>query len=173
MEMARTGSMIDGGDRTGMAEEQEPIAVIGPIDIMTIMERIPHRYPFLLIDRIEEVVPYQSAVGIKCVSINENYFQGHFPQKPIMPGVLIVEAMAQTAGVMVVTSLGPESEGKLVYFMSVEEAKFRRPVVPGDRIRINISKRQNRGMVWKFSGEAYVDDKLVAEATFSAMIRDS
>lgn len=156
-----------------MADQQEPMKKIEDIDIMTVMERIPHRYPFLMIDRIEEVVPYEYAIGIKCVSINESFFQGHFPRKPIMPGVLIVEAMAQTAGVMVVTSLGPEAEGKLVYFMSVEEAKFRRPVFPGDRMHIRVNRRQNRGMVWKFFGEAFVEDKLVAEAAFSAMIRDS
>jgi 3-hydroxyacyl-[acyl-carrier-protein] dehydratase len=156
-----------------MAEDQGDTGKVEDIDIPSIMKRIPHRYPFLLVDRIQEVVPYDYAIGIKCVSVNENYFQGHFPQKPIMPGVLIIESMAQTAGVMVVTSLGPESEGKLVYFMSVEEAKFRRPVVPGDRMLVRVERRQNRGMVWKFYGEAYVDDKLVAEASFSAMIRDS
>jgi len=125
-----------------------------------------------MIDRIDNVVPYESAVGIKCVSIGEPHFQGHFPGKPVMPGVLIIESMAQTAGVMVVTSLGPESEGKLVYFMSIEEAKFRRPVVPGDRMEVHVVKKQNRGQVWKFRGEARVDGKVVAEATFSAMIRD-
>jgi 3-hydroxyacyl-[acyl-carrier-protein] dehydratase len=156
-----------------MAEDQSDSGKVENIDILSIMQRIPHRYPFLMIDRIEEVVPYDYAIGIKCVSINENFFQGHFPQKPIMPGVLIIESMAQTAGVMVVTSLGPDAEGKLVYFMSVEEAKFRRPVVPGDRLRVRVSRKQNRGMVWKFHGEAFVEDKLVAEATFSAMIRDS
>ncbi|MDF1748633.1 MAG: 3-hydroxyacyl-ACP dehydratase FabZ [Alphaproteobacteria bacterium] len=142
------------------------------IDVLKVMERIPHRYPFLMIDRIENVIPYESAIGIKCVSIGEPHFQGHFPGKPVMPGVLIIESMAQTAGVMVVTSLGPESEGKLVYFMSIEEAKFRRPVVPGDRMEVHVVKKQNRGQVWKFRGEARVDGKVVAEATFSAMIRD-
>ena len=142
------------------------------IDVLKVMERIPHRYPFLMIDRIDNVVPYESAVGIKCVSIGEPHFQGHFPGKPVMPGVLIIESMAQTAGVMVVTSLGPDSEGKLVYFMSIEEAKFRRPVVPGDRMEVHVTKKQNRGQVWKFRGEARVDGKIVAEATFSAMIRD-
>ena len=142
------------------------------IDVLKVMERIPHRYPFLMIDRIDNVVPYESAVGIKCVSIGEPHFQGHFPGKPVMPGVLIIESMAQTAGVMVVTSLGPESEGKLVYFMSIEEAKFRRPVVPGDRMEVHVVKKQNRGQVWQFRGEARVDGKVVAEATFSAMIRD-
>ena len=142
------------------------------IDVLRIMDRIPHRYPFLLVDKVREVVPYESAHGIKCVSINEPFFQGHFPGKPVMPGVLIIEAMAQTAGVMVVSSLGPESEGKLVYFMSVDEAKFRRPVEPGDYMHIHVSKKQNRGQVWKFNGKAIVDEKVVAEATFAAMIRD-
>jgi 3-hydroxyacyl-[acyl-carrier-protein] dehydratase len=142
------------------------------IDVNRVMERIPHRYPFLMIDRVAEVVPYESAIGIKCVSIGEPHFQGHFPNYPVMPGVLIIESMAQTAGVMVVTSLGPESEGKLVYFMSVEEAKFRRPVVPGDRMEVHVTKKQNRGPVWKFEGRAIVDGNLCAEATFAAMIRD-
>lgn len=142
------------------------------IDVVRIMDRIPHRFPFLMIDKIKEVIPYESAVGIKCVSMGEPHFQGHFPGKPVMPGVLIVESMAQTAGVMVVTSLGPESEGKLVYFMSVEDAKFRRPVEPGDTMEVHVVKKQNRGQVWKFRGEARVDGKIVAEATFAAMIRD-
>ncbi len=156
-----------------MAEDIAKTDSVSDIDILTIMQRIPHRYPFLLVDRIREVVPYDYAVGIKCVSMNEPFFQGHFPGKPVMPGVLVVESMAQTAGVMVVTSLGPESEGKLVYFMSVEEAKFRRPVFPGDYMTVRVERRHHRGMVWKFAGEAYVEDKLVAEAVFSAMIRDS
>lgn len=147
-------------------------AYLQDIDIVRAMERIPHRFPFLMIDRIQQVIPNESAIGIKCVSIGEPHFQGHFPGKPVMPGVLIIESMAQTAGVMVVSSLGPESEGKLVYFMSIEEAKFRRPVVPGDRMEVHVHKKQSRGAVWKFSGEAFVDGKVCAQATFSAMIRD-
>lgn len=143
-----------------------------PIDILTIMDRIPHRYPLLLVDRVVEFTLDVSAVAIKNVTINEPHFLGHFPQKPIMPGVLIIESMAQTAGVFVVTCLGPEAEGKLVYFMSVEEAKFRRPVEPGDQLRITVTKKQSRGPVWKFDGKAHVDGALVAEATFTAMIRD-
>lgn len=143
------------------------------IDINRVMERIPHRYPFIMIDKVIELVPFESAVGLKCVSMGEPHFQGHFPGKPIMPGVLIVESMAQTAAVMVVSSLGPDSEGKLVYFMSVEEAKFRRPVVPGDSMHVHVVKKHQRGPVWKFHGEAKVDGKLCAEATFAAMIRDS
>jgi len=142
------------------------------IDILRIMEMIPHRYPFLLVDRIVEFVHGERAVGLKNVSMNEPHFQGHFPGKPVMPGVLIVEAMAQTAGIMVVNTLGKESEGKLVYFMSIEDARFRKPVVPGDALYIHVSKTQNRRNVWKFKGEAMVDGQLVAEATFSAMIMD-
>lgn len=141
-------------------------------DINRIMEVLPHRYPFLMIDRVVDVKPNESAVGIKNVSINEGFFQGHFPGAPIMPGVLIVESMAQTAGVLVIETLGPGSEGKLVYFMTVDQARFRRPIEPGDQVRILVEKQRNRGNVWKFTGKAFVDEKLVAEATFAAMIRD-
>jgi len=141
-------------------------------DVMRIMEMIPHRYPFLLIDRVVDIRRDVSAVGIKNVSINEAHFQGHFPRQPVMPGVLIIEAMAQTAAVLVVETLGPEAEGKLVYFMSVDNARFRKPVFPGDQLLIHVSKERNRGPVWKFKGEAKVDGGLMAEATFAAMIRD-
>ncbi len=142
------------------------------IHIERVMEMIPHRYPFLMIDRVDEVVANESAVGIKNVSINEPYFQGHFPRRAVMPGVLIIEAMAQTAAVLVVETLGAESEGKLVYFMTVEGARFRRPVVPGDTLRVHVSKLQNRRNVWKFRAEARVDGAVAAEATYSAMILD-
>jgi 3-hydroxyacyl-[acyl-carrier-protein] dehydratase len=142
------------------------------LDVARIMQLIPHRYPFLLIDRIVDVVPFASATGIKNVSINEPHFQGHFPQRPVMPGVLIIEAMAQTAGALVVHSLGQEAEGKLVYFMTIENARFRRPVVPGDQLHIHVVKERNRGNVWKFNGEAKVGGALCAEATYSAMILD-
>src|ERR687886_1386551 len=138
---------------------------VAVIDIQRIVEMIPHRYPFLMIDRVVDVVPNDSAVGIKNVSINEPHFQGHFPQRPVMPGVLIIEAMAQTAAVLVVQTLGREAEGKLVYFMSVDNARFRRPVVPGDSMRVHVTKQRNRGNVWKFVGEAHVEGRLVAEAT--------
>ena len=133
---------------------------------------IPHRYPFLLIDGIQTLTPDESATGIKNVSVNEPFFEGHFPDRPVMPGVLIIESMAQTAGCLVVASLGKESEGKLVYFMTIENARFRKPVVPGDRLVINVQKLRSRGSVFKFSGKAFVGEVLAAEATFSAMIVD-
>ena len=144
-----------------------------PIDIKRIMRMIPHRYPFLMVDRVVEVVPDTSAIGIKNVTINEPFFQGHFPEHPVMPGVLIIESMAQTAAVLVVETLGSDAEGKLVYFMSVENARFRKPVMPGDQIRVIVTKERNRGNVWKFRAEPRVDDTLMAEATYSAMIMDA
>ena len=144
--------------------------VLDKIDVTRIMELIPHRSPFLLIDRVEKLHPYESAVGIKCVTINEPFFQGHFPGQPVMPGVLIIEAMAQTAATVVIYSLGTERKGKLVYFMSVENARFRRPVTPGDRMLINVQRLHNRRNVWKFSSEVMVEDQKVAEAAFTAMI---
>jgi 3-hydroxyacyl-[acyl-carrier-protein] dehydratase len=140
------------------------------LDIQRIMEMIPHRYPFLMIDRLVDVVANERATGIKNVSINEPHFQGHFPSRPVMPGVLIIEAMAQTAAVLVVHTLGPEAEGKLVYFMSVDYARFRRPVVPGDCLHVRVTKQRHRGNVWKFEGRAEVQGQLMAEAVFAAMI---
>lgn len=151
----------------------KPQEVATEIDILRIMQMIPHRYPFLMIDRVVDVTPGEAATGIKNVSINESYFQGHFPQRPVMPGVLIIEAMAQTAAVLVVHTLGPEAEGKLVYFMSVDNARFRRPVFPGNTLAVRVVRLRNRGNVWKFDGQALVEGKLVAEATFAAMIMDS
>ncbi|MBL6957608.1 MAG: 3-hydroxyacyl-ACP dehydratase FabZ [Rhodospirillales bacterium] len=142
-------------------------------DIERIMEMIPHRYPMLMIDRVIDIVPDTSAVGVKNVSINESFFQGHFPTRPIMPGVLIIEAMAQTSAVLVVETLGQETEGKLVYFMSIDSARFRKPITPGDTVHIHVVKQRNRGNVWKFKGEAKVGDTLMAEATFAAMIVDN
>jgi 3-hydroxyacyl-[acyl-carrier-protein] dehydratase len=143
------------------------------IDILRIREMIPHRYPFLMIDRVVEIIPEESAVGIKNVSINEPYFAGHFPQRPVMPGVLIIEAMAQTSAVLVVQTIGAAAEGKLVYFTNIENARFRRPVVPGDTLRVRVTKQRNRLSVWKFAGEAYVDGQVVAEATYAAMLMDA
>lgn len=146
--------------------------VVDLIDIERVMQLIPHRYPFLMIDKVVNVVPSVQATGIKNVSINEFYFQGHFPDHPVMPGVLIIEAMAQTAAVLVVHTLGADAEGKLVYFMSIDGARFRKPVIPGDTLRVDVVKQRSRGNVWKFHGEAKVDGVLVAEATYAAMILD-
>ena len=144
----------------------------GAVDIMAVMQMIPHRYPFLMIDRVVDIQLDHSALGIKNVSINEPHFQGHFPRQPVMPGVLIVESMAQTAAVLVVETLEGAAAGKLVYFMTVDSARFRKPVVPGDQLQVHVTKLKNRGPVWKFSGEARVDGVLAAEATFTAMIMD-
>lgn len=142
------------------------------IDVTQIMKMIPHRYPILLVDRIVEIDPGVSAVGLKNVTFNEPHFMGHFPGHPVMPGVLIVEAMAQTSALLVVNFLGDSVAGKVVYFMGIEKAKFRKPVVPGDSLYIHVTKVQSRGTVWKFDGVARVDGKICAEATFSAMITD-
>lgn len=148
------------------------------LTIDDIMGLIPHRYPFLLVDRMEDVRLGESAVGIKNVSMNEWFFPGHFPKSPIFPGVLIIEAMAQTAGALVVKTLQMQQgtfqkeEQPLVYFMSVEEAKFRKPVLPGDTLRLKVTKDRSRGPVWRFKGEAWVGDQLTDEATFTAMIAE-
>jgi len=162
--------MSEAVDMTQSPEEEAK--KIGSADIMRIMEMLPHRYPMLMIDRMLEMVPDERAVGLKNVSINENFFQGHFPSQPVMPGVLIVEAMAQTAGCLVVHTLGEESEGKLVFFMSIEDCRFRKPVGPGDALHVHVTKIQNRRSVWKFRGEAFVEGVLHAEATVTAMLMD-
>lgn len=143
---------------------------IDDIDINRIKELIPHRYPMLLVDKLTEINLSESAVGIKAVTMNEPFFQGHFPEKPVMPGVLIVESMAQTAAALVMLSLGAEAEGRLVYFMSIDSAKFRKPVEPGDMLELHVQKVQNRRSIWKFSAQGKVNGNLVAEATFTAMI---
>jgi len=142
-------------------------------NIARIMEMIPHRYPFLMVDRLIEIDPGESAVGLKNVTLNEPQFQGHFPRAPVMPGVLIIEAMAQTSALLVVETLGQETEGKLVYFMSIDGARFRKPVEPGDTMMIHVRKKRRRGSVWKLACEARVDGVLVAQATLTAMILDS
>lgn len=142
------------------------------LDLAEVLELIPHRYPFLMIDRVFDLVPGSHAVGLKNVTANEQFFQGHFPSRPVMPGVMIIESMAQTAAVLVVRTLGEKAEGKLVYFMSIDRARFRKPVFPGDRLLVEVNTQQNRGRVWKFKGLAKVEDETVAEATFAAMIVD-
>lgn len=142
-------------------------------DINKIMDMIPHRYPILLVDRIVELNRGEGAVSLKNVTMNEPQFMGHFPGFPVMPGVMIIESMAQTAALVVVDFLGEEAEGKVVYFMTIDNARFRKPVTPGDSMYIHVDKVQSRGPVWKFKGVAKVGDTVCAEATFSAMITDT
>lgn len=142
------------------------------VDIARIMELIPHRYPMLLVDRVKDMTAGERAIGIKNVTMNEPFFQGHFPAQPVMPGVLLVEAMAQTAAVVVVAGFGGQDDERLVYFMTIDGARFRKPVTPGDQVHLHVEKIHNRRNVWKFRGEAKVDDVLVADATFTAMIVD-
>jgi len=143
---------------------------LGTLDIDDIKRMIPHRYPLLLIDRVTDLIAETSAVGVKNVTANEPHFQGHFPIQPIMPGVLIIEAMAQTAAVLVVATLGEEAKGQLVYFMTIDNARFRKPVRPGDQLRLAVVKESRRLGMWKFKGRATVDEQLVAEATIGARI---
>ena len=140
------------------------------IDVEKIVKMIPHRYPMLLIDKVIDIIIDQSAVGVKNVTANENFFTGHFPSKMVMPGVLMIESMAQTCAVLVIETLGKEAQGSLVYFMSVDGGKFRKPVVPGDQLKFHVNKIRNRSNVWKFKCKGYVEEELVAEATISAMI---
>ena len=142
------------------------------LDILGVMRSLPHRYPMLLVDRVEEMVLNERITAIKAVTMNELFFQGHFPGRPIMPGVMIIEALAQAAGVLAVKSLGESEVGKLVYFMSIENAKFRVPVEPGVLLRLEANLLQKRGKVWKFAGRATVGGRLATEANFTAMIVD-
>jgi len=147
-------------------EAQAPVS----IDIAEILQRIPHRYPFLLVDRAEDYRPHQSIVGIKCVTINEPFFQGHFPGNPVMPGVLIIEALAQTGAVLMSKSLDADVQGKTIFFMSLDNCRFRYPVRPGDVIRMEVEVVRARADVFKFRGKALVGDKTAAEADFAAMV---
>ncbi|MEO0989657.1 MAG: 3-hydroxyacyl-ACP dehydratase FabZ [Pseudomonadota bacterium] len=140
------------------------------VDIEEIMDLIPHRYPFLLVDRVEEIVPMTSAKGLKLVSMNEPHLQGHFPGKPVMPGVLVVEAMAQTASILVAQSVGLKGKGALVYFMSIDKCRFRKKVVPGDVLELHLEVLRPGGKVWKLKGVAKVDGQTAAEAEIMAMI---
>lgn len=151
----------------------EEVKIKTEMNITDIMGCIPHRYPFLLVDKIKDIVPFESATGIKNVTMNEEFFQGHFPGHPVMPGVLIVEAMAQTAGAMIIGSQPPGSgAGKVVYFMSIDGVKFRKTVTPGDTLEMKITKEKQKGAIWCFKGQSFVEGKVVAEATFMAMITD-
>ena len=152
--------------------DQPASAAIGPLDVKRVMAALPHRYPMLLVDRVESLDSDKGIVAIKAVTINEPFFQGHFPARPIMPGVLIIEALAQAAGVLAVEALGLAGSGKLVYFMAIEGAKFRLPVEPGVLLRLEVEFVQKRSSVCKFAGRATVDGKLAAEASFTAMIAD-
>ena len=143
-----------------------------PFDVRRVMESLPHRYPMLLVDRVEEMVLDQRIVAVKAVTMNELFFQGHFPGRPIMPGVMIIEALAQAAGVLAVEALGLAGSGKLVYFMAIDGAKFRTPVEPGVLLRLEVDFVQKRATVCKFAGRALIEGKLVAEANFTAMIAD-
>lgn len=154
-----------------MTETAAPTA-LGPFDVTRVMAALPHRYPMLLVDRVEELIPDVSITAVKAVTINEGFFQGHFPGRPIMPGVLIVEALAQAAGVLAVESLGLTGSGKLVYFMSIDGVKFRKPVEPGVLLRLEVSFVQKRARVCKFAGRALIGDDLAAECEFTAMIAD-
>ena len=142
------------------------------LDVEQIKKLLPHRAPMLFVERLADIVPGESATGYKAVSFNEPYFIGHFPERAVMPGVLIVEAMAQTAGALVVHSLKGDAAARAVYFLTIEQARFRKPVVPGDLLRMPVKKLRQRGPVWKFAGQAFVGDDLCAEAEFSAMIHD-
>ncbi|MBO9623146.1 MAG: 3-hydroxyacyl-ACP dehydratase FabZ [Sphingomonas sp.] len=155
-----------------MSEEKAGGVNIGPLDIGRVMAALPHRYPMLLVDRVEELVVDQRIVAIKAVSMNEEFFQGHFPGRPIMPGVLQVEALAQAAGVLAVESLGLAGSGKLVYFMSIDGVKFRKPVEPGVLLRLEVEFVQKRARVCKFAGKAYLGDDVATECEFTAMIAD-
>jgi 3-hydroxyacyl-[acyl-carrier-protein] dehydratase len=155
-----------------VSEGEGAAPTIGPLDVRRVMAALPHRYPMLLVDRVDAIVPDRSIRAIKAVTINEGFFQGHFPGRPIMPGVLIIEALAQAAGILAVESLGLAGSGKLVYFMAIEDAKFRKPVEPGVLLTLDVGFVQKRASVCKFAGRALLGDQLAATANFTAMIAD-
>lgn len=155
-----------------MSEETQEARVLGPLDTRAVLAAIPHRYPMLLVDRVVTLVPNRSIHAVKAVSMNEEFFQGHFPSRPIMPGVLIIEALAQAAAVLAVETLDMTNSGKLVYFMAIENAKFRAPVEPGCLLDLHVEIEKWRGAVCKFAGKAIVDGKLATEVGFTAMIAD-
>lgn len=162
---------MDGSDAGGV--EGQVAATTGvAIDYAEVQRRIPHRYPFLLVDRCEEYRARESVVGVKCVTINEPYFQGHFPAEPVMPGVLICEAMAQTGAVLMSKTLEVDVANKVIYFMSLDNARFRRAVRPGDVLKMHVTVLRARDPVFKFHGDAYVDGKLAAECDFAAMVQE-
>lgn len=156
----------------GEADRSGAASTVAPIDVRGVMAALPHRFPMLLVDRVIELIPDRSITAVKGVTINEPFFAGHFPGRPIMPGVLIVEALAQAAGVLAVETLGLSGTGKLVYFMAIDEAKFRAPVEPGVLLQLHVEFVQRRPRVCKFAGTASVDGKVAAEANFTAMIAD-
>jgi 3-hydroxyacyl-[acyl-carrier-protein] dehydratase len=156
-----------------MVSDDDHKAELHQADIVRIMQLLPHRPPFLLIDRIIDMDADRSATGIKNVTMNEPFFVGHFPGRPVMPGVLIIEAMAQTAGALVVSHKGADIEGSLVYFMTIDRARFRKPVVPGDTLHLAVRRTQQRSRVWRYEGKARVEGALVAEAEISAMLMAS
>jgi len=153
--------------------DMEQKTEIGSADIHRLLKLLPHRYPFLLIDRVEQMDGDKFGIGVKNVTINEPYFQGHFPGFPVMPGVLLIEGMAQTAGAIVVASVGRDYQPSLIYFMGIDRAKFRKPVLPGDTVYYHVKKIRSRGRMWRFGCQARVKDVLVAEAEVSAMLVDS
>jgi 3-hydroxyacyl-[acyl-carrier-protein] dehydratase len=160
-------------ETTTGSETKSAAKELGTIDIVRILKLLPHRYPFLLVDKIIEMDGDNSAIGVKNVTINEPFFQGHFPDFPVMPGVLLIEGMAQTAGALCMANLAVEIEPQIVYFIAIDRARFRRPVLPGDTVHYHMLKRRNRGRVWRFEGQAKVNGQLVAEAEISATIVDA
>ena len=156
-----------------MSDSEASAQAARSLDIKGILAALPHRYPMLLVDRVEALVPDESIHAVKAVSFNEDFFQGHFPGRPIMPGVLQIEALAQAAGILAVESLGLSGSGKLVYFMAIEEAKFRTPVEPGVLLDLHVTFAQKRSRVCKFAGKAMLGDKIATEVSFTAMIADS